>query len=260
MLFRLFISKNSHFQPRTKCHQCIDHHLRDRIGSSYTAFVRAADLLSVIYTIRGCMLSLKYSASCMTTIDSVDCSCPQILYRVNDNSLQPGISGTMTQPRHPEHQPLFFADISRGMSLFALRQPAEWSWSQNRIHVRQRIGWWKCQSRVDILTLPCIDKLWVLKSMWNASGTINDWGRSLLKLPGRSDGLCLVCNIHATPVLTRDRAHVKSVTPSTFIDASSCRSMTASSSKIVNLSFLPEISNSKPPEATWKLENIIDNR
>ena len=60
-------------------------------------------------------------------------------------------------------------------------------------------------------------------------------------------------------------AHVKSVTPSTIfpftlIDGSSCRCAKWSSYKILNLSFLPESIYSKPPEASWNLESIIDNR
>ena len=65
----------------------------------------------------------------------------------------------------------FFADISRGMHLVALHQPAEWSksqsclnlrqraecsWSHKRIYLRQPIELFRCQSRVDILTLPCM--------------------------------------------------------------------------------------------------------
>ena len=193
-----------------------DHHLRDRIGSSSTTIIRTAVLLSAIYTIRGYMLSLMYSASCMATIDGVD-DCHQILYRVNVSSLQPGISGTTmttTPPRtstamcrawfagislprrgmwrrgtrchvefllslhrcwqtHVTPGRWFFADISRGMHVVALHQPAkwsksqsciylhqhaEWSWIQNRTYLRQPIECSKCQSRVDILTLPCM--LW----------------------------------------------------------------------------------------------------
>ena len=65
----------------------------------------------------------------------------------------------------------FFANISRGMHLVALRQPAEWfrsqsrinlrqpaewSWSQKRIYLRQLIELSRYQSRVDILTFPCM--------------------------------------------------------------------------------------------------------
>ena len=102
-----------------------------------------------------------------------------------------------------------------------------------------------------------INKLWVLTSGWDASGTIFDYGRSLLKLPGRLDALCLVCNIRATPILTRDRGLGK-VSDSIidvfiYIDWS----INGSSFKIVNVGFLPESIHSKLPEASWKLESII---
>ena len=43
--------------------------------------------------------------------------------------------------------------------------------------------------------------------LWRQGEThLYDWGRSLLKLHYRSDALCLVWNIRATPVLTRDRS------------------------------------------------------
>ena len=87
----------------------------------------------------------------------------------------------------------------------------------------------------------------------------------MLTLPGRSDALCLVCNIRTSPVSTRDRDQRKisdpsTIFPSTLIDASRYRCIKWSSSKIPNLTFLPRIIHSKPPEASWKLESIIDNR
>ena len=155
------------------------------------------------------MLSLKCSVSCMVTIDGVDKSCPQILYRVDGNSLQIGISATTmttTQSRtstairrawsagtslqrrafwrggrhvaselsrlegqvdflfslprcwqsHTTPGRWFFADVSRGMLLVALRNDAESSWSQSRIYLRQPAEWSRFQSRIDILTLQCM--------------------------------------------------------------------------------------------------------
>ena len=42
----------------------------------------------------------------------------------------------------------FFADISRGMPLVALRQPAKWSRSQSRTYLRQLAEWFRSQSRI----------------------------------------------------------------------------------------------------------------
>ena len=121
----------------------------------------------------------------------------------------------------------FFADISRGKSLVALRQPAEWSRSQSRIYLRQPEEWSWSQSRIIILAYAClrnIDKLWVLTSrhIWQYI-----WLRLLIVEAARPircirPGLQYQCNAcFLLEIVPR-----KSVTPSTmflstFIDASS---------------------------------------
>ena len=245
----------------------------------------------------------------MATIDGVEKGCPQILYRVNGNSLQPGISGkTMTAmpswtstdihrawfartslprraiwirgrhvafelvgqvdflfslPRcwqsHTTHGRWFFTDISRGIHLVAFHQPAEWfrsesriylhkpaewSWSQKRIYLRQPTELSRCQSCVGILTLPCmLTQYWQtlsFMSMWNVSGTIYDWGRSPLKPPCLSDALCLVGNIHAMPVLTRDRGPRKIGDAINDVSTHVDWCIKWSSFRILNICFLPE--------------------
>ena len=80
---------------------------------------------------------------------------------------------------------------------------------------------------------------------------------SLLKLPGRWDALCLVWNIRATLVLTRNRGSRKI---SDSINNVWVWRIKYSSSKILNLGFLPGSIHSKCTDASWKLESIIDNR
>ena len=71
---------------------------------------------------------------------------------------------------------------------------------------------------------------------------------------------CLLCNIRATPVLTRDRDPRKISDSINDVSNHIGLCIKWSSFKILNIGFLPGSNHSKRPKASWKRESIIDNR